>query len=556
MVSLLPALYIVVNMSTEYGRHLEAHAEEQALRQAIAFAEIQIRITESTRQLLTTLAALPSFHTTDYRHAEEVLKSVHAVNPDFLNFTMTDARGRVVASSLLEHGLDLSDRPHIRNALTERRFCTGEYVLGLIESTPSFAYSFPILDERGEPSLVLNAVFTLSSYEKLFKSFNLNADTFLGIVDRKGIRLYFYPPAATNPIGQAIKESVWRKIHEGPAIGSFIDTSMDGLERFFGYKKLTLAEDAEPYITVVYATPRSSVLGFSRGIARKNLAMLAAAALLSFALAVFLSYFLFVRRLSRIGAMVTHLQNGELDARIGLAGDRSDLGRIAEALDNMAQAVQKRDKDLVEEAFRLSHLLTEKEVLLKEVHHRVKNNLQMTLSLIRLQKSAEGSDALSLKSLESRISAMSLVHEMLYSSESLSEIDLSFYCTRLLDLLQNTFTVDKRIRVDFQGDAVSCSLEHALPFGLLLSELVTNAFKHAFKHNPDGTLTVRLRTEDDTARLCVADDGPGLPLDFSFDDRRGLGLQLVKALVGQLGGDISWKNEGGAGFCVRFPLSC
>jgi len=533
---------------------MEDQAAAEALRQAAAFGDIQIRITESTRQMLATLAALPAFQERSYDIADRILKAVHAGNPEYLNLSLTDGAGRVAASSLLARGTDLSLRPHVRQAFLSGRFSTGEYIIGLVQSEPSFSYSLPILDKSGRPSGTINTLYKLSSYSAVFETFKLDPDSFLGIVDRNGIRLYFYPPKETNPVGGPVKKSVWEKIQAGPESGSFLDHSSDGTVRFYGYKKLRLEGEPEPYITVVYATPRDRILRVSRAITRRNLLAMAAAALLALGLAWILSEVLFGRRLSRIGAAVNRIRGGDLSARVGLNGDSSDLGNIASALDDMAEAIQRRDTEQAEEARRLGALLKEKELLIKEIHHRVKNNLQMTLSLIRLQEGAcaEGEEA-SFKSLESRIASMSMVHEMLYSSENLTDIDLCGYSGRLVELLEASYLERGGMRVSLDCEAIRCSLETAIPYGLLLAELVTNAFKHASGRD-SASVSVALRRENGLARLSVSDNGPGLPPDFDPSKSRGLGLQLVLALSAQLKGSLAWESDGGARFRVDFPI--
>lgn len=532
---------------------MEEQAAAEALRQAAAFGDIQLRITESTRQMLTVLSALPAFRDRNSEIAERILKAVHTGNPEYLNFSLTDGAGRVTASSLLARGTDLSIRPHVRRALSSGRFSTGEYLLGLVQSEPSFSYSLPLLDGVGKPFGTINTLYKLSSYATLFQTFELDPEAFLGIVDRNGVRMYFYPPKDTNPIGKPIKAEVWRRILEGGDLGTFLDVSSDGIVRFFGYRKLRMEGDPVPYITVVYAIPRDKILQASRTITRRNLQAMAGAALLALALAWILSELLFGRRLSRIGAAVDRIRGGDLGARVGLEGDSSDLGRIAAALDGMAESVQRRDSEKEEETLRLNRLLDEKSVLLKEIHHRVKNNLQMTLSLIRLQEGACSEDGeASLKGLESRIAAMSMVHEMLYGSENLKDIDLCEYCGRLLDLLRSGYSGKNPVRVSLTCEPVRCPLESAIPFGLITAELVTNAFKHASGRD-SAAVSVALAHKDGAASLTVSDNGPGLPPGFDPAGSRGLGLQLVLALTSQLKGNLSWVNDGGARFSVVFP---
>lgn len=555
MAALLPAAAIILTTGSEYAAAMSELARTETLKQAAAFAEIQTRITESTRQVLATLAAMPAFYGEDEAQKRELLTAAYRSNPEYLNFSLTDARGIVVASSLLKPGVDLSARPHVRAALDSGRFSTGEYIIGLVDDTPSVAYSYPLIDEGGRLRGAVNALYKLSSYAALFDGFALSEESFLGLVDRNGIRLYFYPPKPTNPVGWPIKASVWEGIRAGDESGIISDEASDGSKRYFGYKKLYLEPGAAPYMTVVYATPRDAPAALSRRIALRNLLLLGLAAAVALLITGGLSGALVGTRLDRIASMADELRSGELSARLGFGEGRSDLGRIAAALDAMAESIQERDRRLIEDAERLSSSLREKEVLLKEIHHRVKNNLQIILSLIRLQDSAHPGSGLARGDLEERIAAMSLVHEMLYKGDSLEYVELGSYCEQLVSLIKAYRGDSSALRLEFEADYMSLRLEKAIPFGLLLNELVGNAYKHAAEDGRPGKVTLRLkRLGDRRAELTVSDDGPGLPEGFDPSSSGGLGLQLASALADQLDGGLSWRNDGGASFKLAFGV--
>lgn len=555
MAALLPAAAIILATGSEYASAMSELARAETMKQAAAFAEIQTRVTESTRQVLATLAAMPAFYGDDRRLMKELLAAAKKSNPDYLNFTISDAGGIVVASPLLEPGVDLSTRPHVRAALDSGRFSAGEFVIGIVDDTPSFAYSYPLFDEDGRPRGSINALYKLSSYAALFEGFALSEESFLGLVDRNGIRLYFYPPKPTNPIGWPIKASVWAGITAGEESGIIGDEASDGSRRYFGYRKLYLEPGDAPYMTVVYATPQDAPAALSRRISLRNLLLLGLAAIVALLITGGLSSALVGSRLDRIAAMADELRSGELSARLGFGDGRSDLGRIAAALDAMAESIQERDRRLMEDAERLSSSLREKEVLLKEVHHRVKNNLQIILSLIRLQDSAHPGSGSARRDLEERIAAMSLVHEMLYKGESLEYVELGSYCEQLIALIKAYRGDSSALRLEFEADYLSLRLEKAIPFGLLLNELVGNAYKHASLGGRPGTVGLRLkRRGDGRAELTVRDDGPGLPEGFDPSSSGGLGLQLASALAEQLDGSLSWRNDGGAAFSLVFGL--
>ncbi|MCX6876415.1 MAG: PAS domain-containing protein [Verrucomicrobia bacterium] len=201
--------------------------------------------------------------------------------------------------------------------------------------------------------------------------------------------------------------------------------------------------------------------------------------------------------------------------------------------------------------------LREKEVLLKEIHHRVKNNLQIISSLLRLQ-SAQLDSAVAkaaLQDMQDRIRSMAMIHEHLYRSDNLTEVDLPTYleslCARLINALVAT---PGNIQLHLDLCPVRLEIDQAIPCGLLVSELVSNALKHAFPAGQRGELWVGLQpvAGGSGLRLRVADNGTGLPPAFDPLDLTSLGLQLVSALARQLGGRLEIGTGAGAVFEIEF----
>ncbi len=208
-----------------------------------------------------------------------------------------------------------------------------------------------------------------------------------------------------------------------------------------------------------------------------------------------------------------------------------------------------------EDALRAS--LEEKTVLLKEIHHRVKNNLQIVSSLLNLQADQEKNlPALTaLQDTQNRVRSMAMLHEMLYRSESLARINFAAYIEDLSAHLVHAFGADpRRVRLDCRAAAVELGLDQAVPCGLIVNELVSNAIEHAFPEGRSGSVTVELhRDADDRLSLIVADDGVGLPDSLDLDHTSTLGLQLVRVLVTQLKGALSVERGQGTAFHVTFP---
>jgi PAS domain S-box-containing protein len=212
------------------------------------------------------------------------------------------------------------------------------------------------------------------------------------------------------------------------------------------------------------------------------------------------------------------------------------------------------ERKQMEEALRLS--LQEKEVLLKEIHHRVKNNMQIISSILNLQaESVKDPAALEcLRKSQSRIRSMALVHEKLYRSKDYSRIDFGEYLRSLASaLFQSCRTDSNRVRLDFKAEEVFLDINTAIPCGLVANELIVNALKYAFPEGRSGVVKIRLRSlGQDNYRLVISDNGVGFPKDLDFRKTESLGMQLVTLLVGQLDGTIDLKRKGGTTFDIVF----
>ncbi len=205
---------------------------------------------------------------------------------------------------------------------------------------------------------------------------------------------------------------------------------------------------------------------------------------------------------------------------------------------------------------RLETSLREKEVVIKEVHHRVKNNMQVISGFLELQSNYL-SDPLAVEKLtecQRRVRTMALVHEKLYQAKNLGVINAAEYIKSLVADLMNSYSLATRVDVSVEVDEVNMNLDMAIPCGLIINELVTNSLKYAFAGREKGSLQLSLHHQSDHSFcLTVQDDGAGLPPDFETRSRASLGMQLVGVLVHQLGGEMKVEKEPGTRFVIVFP---
>lgn len=210
---------------------------------------------------------------------------------------------------------------------------------------------------------------------------------------------------------------------------------------------------------------------------------------------------------------------------------------------------KKQTETLIREA------LKEKEILLKEVHHRVKNNLQVISSIINLQ-STFVKDTISLemlKDIQSRIKTMSFIHESLYQTNNFLSLDFSEYVKNLAhNLNRSYYQKNKNIDINVNAKPIFLNLDQSIPCGLIINELVTNAFKYAFINKTTGEIAINISEKEQTVTLIVSDNGIGFPKNIDFENTETLGLQLVVTLIEQLNGKIKIENKNGTKFILSF----
>ncbi len=252
------------------------------------------------------------------------------------------------------------------------------------------------------------------------------------------------------------------------------------------------------------------------------------------------------------------LAAGRGDLHTAVAIRRSDeIGVLAGAFNQMlaelrASTVHISEQKEVESRLRAS--LDEKELLLKEVHHRVKNNLQVVSSLLSLQ-AHEAHSPETLRLLDEsrhRIRAMALIHEQLYRSDDLSQIDFAVYVEQLAGQLSRSHEGGVRLAVRVEAEPCRLPLDQAVPCGMIVSELVSNAAKHAFPGREKGQIVVGFAQQAGQYHLSVQDDGVGVPAETAVG-AESLGLRVVRALVRQIHGQLHVEGRAGTLFNITFP---
>lgn len=199
--------------------------------------------------------------------------------------------------------------------------------------------------------------------------------------------------------------------------------------------------------------------------------------------------------------------------------------------------------------------LKEKETLLKEIHHRVKNNMQVIISLMNLQSRYLDDDTAKevLKESQNRVKSMANVHERLYQSTNLSSINFGEYIHSLASDLFRSYGSNENIELEFRVKNIPLEIDSAIPCGLIINEILSNSFKHAFPGDMKGVIIIGFDLVDDNYILTISDNGAGFPEEFVLEKSNSLGMLLINTLVVQLDGDIKLDKRDGTSFKIVFP---
>jgi two-component sensor histidine kinase len=217
--------------------------------------------------------------------------------------------------------------------------------------------------------------------------------------------------------------------------------------------------------------------------------------------------------------------------------------------------ITNNNKVITQKNQQLEHLLTEKEWLVKEIHHRVKNNLQIVMSLLNSQSAyIDNQPALTaIHDSQHRVHAMSLIHQKLYNSENLSTIDIPLYIREMISYLADSFNTGQRIRFEFDVEPIELDVSQAVPLGLILNEAITNSIKYAFPDDTNGVISISLSTTSPNHYLLrISDNGIGMPSHVDKKKPGSLGMSLMAGLSEDLDGNFSIENNNGTTIKISF----
>ncbi len=525
---LLPAVLITVTSRSIFFNHIDNELRNSLRSLSISAAREVERNLQTPKRILGSMSAF--LKTTAFHEFHQIyLDTTLASRKDLEGLLILDSNGKVLhVSPFLEHriGDDDSGKPGFSQAVNEGELVFSRPYLSQGSARLTVAAYMKMGNEIGVVLLNLDG---LSDTLSLLR---MNEQDQISIMDDRKLFI-----AHTD--NHKVLEQDYERMDLGTANQPKEVSDLDG-----NWLTATMSISGTNW-TAAYYRDLFSARKVNDTLLRQLLIALILGSLSAFAVAWLLSYWI-AAPFADLMVQTGEIAAGRYDRRLKSAY-LSELDRLASAFNKMAESIQKRGNAL-------EWSLKEKDVLIQEIHHRVKNNLSVLVGLFGLaeRKSPDAASSAFLEQMRRRVYAMASVHELLYSSKDYSALDMAAYLNDIANSLFGEAT--GHIRLEMDCEHVRLPVSHAVPLGLLANELLTNVLKHAFPDGRKGSVNVSLRTEQKFCRLIIADNGVGKQPGLEDEALASTGFELVSILATQLDGTQRMEWGKGLMVLVEFPL--
>ena len=567
-VALVPIVIYDLVLAYRGYRDAEERGWATVRQLAIVASNSQNALIEGTRRLMVGLgegrAIRAAAAGTPSPDCSRTMARVAASLPEYSDLAVVDSSGRVQCSAIDRSiGADVSQMPWFQGMKETQGFTLGYFTLSRETAEPIISALLPASGPDGTPAGAIVAGIRLPWLGSLAQKHGLPEDGVVYLLDAKGTVMtssdhFVAAPEPAHGIPRSRKTSGEATTPSADLLASiaarrateFVTTGGDGRERFFSAANL---QNGSLYI--LFGMPSASAMSWSHYQTIAFIVGPLLMLLIAIGVAVIGGELLIARGIRALLQTVDSYGRDELDVRPNVGGSAREIRQFAEAFSAMAHKISSRETEL-------RRSLDEKDALLREVHHRVKNNLQIVTSFLNLQSKSTKDAAAREVLMEARVRvrALALVHRYLYESGDVRQVDFAAMAEALTDQQSHAQGLHSR------GIVIHSSFDHApipaaaaVPVALLITEALSNAIKHGYPDGRTGTIEMTfVRPEPGQATLTITDDGAGL--DFDADGaplyRPGIGIALMQAFSRQLGGAMSLEAApaGGAQVVVRFPL--
>jgi two-component sensor histidine kinase len=541
---LAPGALAVLQAVSSYNNSIRIL--EQNLSQAAQLAaNEEVGIISASREILTSLAANPDvrgFSSGTCRHALE--RAIAGLDQYSAAIVADEEGGLVCTSDPVPEPVSVKDFPWFNEIMRGEPFVVSDLQLAPWLSRWGMMTAVPLFDEAGAIRGAVALFIGLDWLTRRYATAAQGSDTVLALLDSKGDVITQERQKSGTLSGLPSVRLIAQRLDASTK--TFRARGADGTWRLYVLSPLLGAK-----VFVILGTPLLAAIG--------PLALQVAwgifTPLLMWALAVVVVWVglehLVVRWITYLERITSAYASGRQSVRPErVSAAPLEIRSLGETFTRMADLISARENELRES-------LAQKEMLVREIHHRVKNNLQLVMSLLNLhaRRIRDPRAEAAFAEARSRINALATLHRRLYESESLQQVDLRWFLEDLcVELRRGGLSGNRHIELTVEAPEEVIGPEIAVPLGLLVTEAITNAYKHAFPGRDHGRIEVRVERESPTHLVVhVIDNGVGF--DASGKETSGLGSSLIHAFVRQLHGDIEITSDAGTRVRVRFPSS-
>ena len=542
---LLPIVIAMIVISLNANQNQIERANESTKNYALIASGYETETLSDLRQLLTVIV-----EGTDYKMGsvtcDRSLNKIVARLGSYSAIVVADKNGHVICGTGNSTGVDLSDRDYFLHAKETLQFTMSNAFTGRISKEKILAGAMPWVDENGDFAGAVIAGIAVDKFASSFQNMPLPPESSYYLLDRSGGLV-----ASSSPLSDALKN----RISQLPIINSsptpFV-LKENGVGRTF--TAVTLDNGA---LTLLIGIPRRFFLNVDAGNFAVSLFGPIALLVVVLTTVWFLSERLVTAPVRSLIRTARAYSRGDLTARPLSRSAGGELKELSDTFSDMADRISRRETELQDALHR-------KELMMREIHHRVKNNLQIVISLINLQSKSVAVPAAqeAFTEIQTRMRALALVHRYLYESDDLQSVNIGSFVTELCSSLQLAYGISSsRVLLNVQADPVWDVSDRAIPLALFMTETISNALRHAFPQDRPGRIEVRLRAlENDAALFTVEDDGVGIEQEQKQEDGifraekpfAGLGMSLTKAFARQVDGELTITGPPGTKVMLAF----
>ncbi len=552
IVLIIPSAFGIMTAVDRYSDQVR-QAHESTVRFATLASNYETNLLWQSNRIIQNLAHQPpvvaAVANSPSRGSEcaDLLETAIRPYPAYAVAVLRNAKGEAVCQSdPAAQPVNATDMDWFKTAMATRRETLSGYLYAARLQEAVIIYAAPVVDDRNKALGVLSLAIRLEWLSAIGQEPGLPPDAMVYLLDRAG-HVLVGPKAqgVDTQAGLPDPETIQQVV--GGYVRTFDSVGQDGVQRNYA---VNVIGDKELF--VLLGQPTARLIEPLRTSLLIQIGVLVFVAVAAMAAALIGTRVLVTRWIWRLTQAASSMSVGDLSVRREFEGAPAEIRELAETLREMASRLDEREADLRQS-------LAQKQMMLREIHHRVKNNLQTVTSLLNLYARIPRGDAVkqAFADVQMRINALALVHRHLYESQDMQEVDLHPFMTNLCSLLQDGSGVPpRRVKLSVDIPHVRVTGDRAVPLALLTTEILTNSFKHAFPNQRAGAISVRIAREPDgMAKLVIADDGVGQAERNTGGELPGsMGQTLIEAFTRQLGGETAVSGPPGTVTTLTFRL--